>query len=60
MTELAEAQQATDDRTAASVNEAVTLHWFDFICPFCYVSERFPTPKRWLAVMAFAERPLGF
>ncbi len=60
MTELAEAQQATDDRTAASVNEAVALHWFDFICPFCYVSERFPTPKRWLAVMAFAERPLGF
>jgi predicted DsbA family dithiol-disulfide isomerase len=26
-------------RASASVNESEALHWFDFICPFCYVSQ---------------------
>jgi predicted DsbA family dithiol-disulfide isomerase len=38
MTENADTRVA-DSRTSASVTQTEALHWFDFICPFCYVSQ---------------------
>jgi predicted DsbA family dithiol-disulfide isomerase len=37
MTESAGTVRVADSRT--SPNEMEVLHWFDFICPFCYVSQ---------------------
>ena len=38
MTEHVDAR-AQDGWTSVSVAESEVLHWFDFICPFCYVSQ---------------------
>ncbi len=38
MTENADAR-VPDSWTSARVTKSGALHWFDFICPFCYVSQ---------------------